>query len=108
MEPDVIWYGQTPDLPAFTDLGQTLAFVLDGSQTGREPDQDFYVACNSYLTPETFCIPHSPSGRNWARVVDTALPSPTDILEHEDGPAVPVQSGYVLQPFAMLILITRS
>jgi isoamylase len=107
-EPDVIWYGQTPDLPAFTELGQTLAFVLDGSQTGREPDCDFYVACNGDLMPETFCIPPSPSGRPWGRVVDTALPSPQDILEQEDGPVVPVQSGYVLQSFAMLILITRS
>jgi glycogen operon protein len=106
LEPDVIWFGQTPDLPPFSEEGQTLAFVLDGSQTGREPDRDFYVACNGTLEPEIFCIPPSPSGKPWGRVVDTGLASPAEILEREDGPLVPVQSGYVLQSFAMLILIS--
>src|SRR5262249_45198031 len=40
---DVIWYGTEPDLPAFTPQSRTLALVLDGRRTGREPDRDIYM-----------------------------------------------------------------
>jgi glycogen operon protein len=114
LEPDITWHGQEPDLPAFTELGQTLAFTLDGSQTGREPDRDLYVACNATHEEQVFCVPRSPSGQIWHRVVDTALASPEDILPSTlgstgaayDGPVVGVNSGYALQAFAMVILIT--
>jgi glycogen operon protein len=104
-EPDILWYGQTPDLPAFTKQGQTLAFVLDGSQTGREPDLDFYIACSSLDKSQVFWIPPAPSERPWRRVVDTALPSPQDIVERTEGPLVSVSSGYEVQPFSMVILV---
>ena len=40
---------------------RTLAFCLDGTQTGREPDRDFYVACNAWIDPIAFRIPRSPN-----------------------------------------------
>ena len=72
--------------PDFSHGSRTLAFALDGSQTGREPDRDFYVACNAWIDTVEFTIPQSPSGSPWRRVIDTALTPPHDILELEDAP----------------------
>jgi glycogen operon protein len=104
LEPDIIWHGVKPSAPAFSATSRTLAFTLDGSQTGREPDQDFYVACNAQSAPQAFWIPPSPSRRSWRRVVDTGLAAPLDIVE--GGPRVTANSAYLLAPFALLILIT--
>src|SRR5207253_6729254 len=78
--PDIIWHGLKPRQPDFSAKARTLAFTLDGSQTDREPDSDFYVACNASSEPLLFRIPRPPSGRSWRRIVDTALASPQDIV----------------------------
>jgi glycogen operon protein len=104
-KPDIIWHGVKPNLPDFSNAGQTLAFALDGSQTESEPDRDFYVACNACRQPVRFRIPRSPSGRPWRRIVDTALASPLDIVSSHEGPKVSVNSAYVVAPFASIILI---
>src|SRR5262249_60219931 len=88
MEPDVIWHGVEPHAPDFSPGSRTLAMALDGSQTGREPDRDFYVACNAWIDPLQFRIPRSPSGKAWRRTIDTALPSPLDIVGLDEGPRV--------------------
>jgi glycogen operon protein len=104
-KPDIIWHGLKPGQPDFSNAGQTLAFALDGSQTDREPDRDFYVACNACRQAVRFRIPRSPSGRPWRRIVDTALASPLDIVTPCEGPKVPVNSVYTVAPFACIILI---
>ena len=38
--------------------------------------------------PVDFHIPQSPTGRTWRRVIDTALPSPQDIVGLDEGPLV--------------------
>src|SRR5207253_3942001 len=60
MPHDVIWHGVEPHEPDFSAVSRTLAFALDGSQTGREPDQDLYVACNAWREAVPFRIPASP------------------------------------------------
>jgi glycogen operon protein len=105
LEPDVIWYPAKPGSPVFTADGQSLAFVLDGSQTGREPDKDFCVVCHAALRPLAFRVPLSPSQRPWRRAVDTALTSPDDIDGSEQGPLVGFRSIYPVAPFAMVILL---
>jgi glycogen operon protein len=106
-EPDVIWHGVEPGRPDFSPMSRTLAFALDGSQTGREPDQDIYVACNSWWQPVAFRIPHSPSGRPWRRVVDTALAAPLDIVKPEEGPVVPAHTMYALAAHSLVVLISE-
>ena len=80
LRPDIIWHGVEPGQPDFSADSRTPGLRLDGSQTGREPDRDFYVACNAWQEPLPFRVPPSPSGRPWRRVVDTALASPLDIV----------------------------
>src|SRR6185503_4313943 len=60
-EPDIFWHGVEPFRPDFSPGSRTLAFTLDGNQTGREPDRDFYVACNAWSEPLWFGVPPSPS-----------------------------------------------
>jgi isoamylase len=106
LEPDVIWHGTEPGCPDFSANSRTLAFALDGSQTGREPDRDFYIACNAWWQPLSFRIPLSPSGRPWRRIVDTALPAPADIVRPDEGPHVPANTPYALAPHSLLVLIS--
>jgi isoamylase len=107
-EPDILWHGREPGQPAFVPRSQWLAFTIDGSQTSREPDCDFYVACNASPEPLAFRIPASASGRPWRRAVDTALASPLDIVEGDDGPRVPFSSIYLVAPFALVVLISEA
>jgi pullulanase/glycogen debranching enzyme len=100
---DVVWHGTEPYKPDFN--GQTLAMVLDGRRTDREPDRDFYVAFNAWRAPVTFTIPPSPQGRLWRRVVDTQLASPMDIVLREEAPVIQEWSRYTLAGFAMMVLV---
>jgi isoamylase len=106
LEPDLIWHGVEPGQPDFSQGSRTIAFALNGSQTGREPDNDFYVACNAWHDPIRFRIPVSPSGRAWHRVVDTALAPPLDIVAEEQAPEVPPQSIYTVAAFGLIVLVT--
>jgi glycogen operon protein len=107
LAPDIIWHGLKPGLPDFSATSRTLAFALDGRQTATEPDNDFYVACNARAEPLSFRIPHSPSGRTWRRIVNTALKSPLDIVPADEGRKTPANSFYRVAPFAMVILMTE-
>lgn len=105
--PDIIWHGVEPQQPAFDPGSRTLAFTLDGSQTGREPDRDFFVACNAGAEKLAFRIPRAPSGRIWRRVIDTALRSPADIVPLDEGPVVPTGSRYPVQGHSLVVLIAE-
>lgn len=104
---DIVWHGIEPLVPDFSVGSRTLAFALDGRQADREPDQDFYIAMNSWKETLPFRIPRSPSGRVWRRVVDTALPSPEDIVAEREGPVVQDLRVYPVQAFSLLILISE-
>src|SRR5207249_2086744 len=78
--PDIIWHGTEPGQPDFSPGSRTLAFCLDGSQTAREVDRDFYVACNAWRETVHFRIPAAPSGKPWRRSIDTSLLAPLDIV----------------------------
>jgi glycogen operon protein len=107
-QPDIIWHGVVPEEPDFSHGSRTLAFALDGSLTGREPDDDFYVACNAWCEEIPFRIPPSPSGKEWRRIIDTFLPSPQDIVECEDGPLIPVHGKYPVAAHSMIVFQTFS
>jgi glycogen operon protein len=106
-KPDIIWHGIKPDSPNFTPASRSLAFAIDGSRTGREPDSDIYVACNAWDVPLGFRIPRSPSGKRWRKVVDTSLPSPQDIVDESKGAITPAGIEVPVAPFGMLILVTE-
>ncbi len=102
---EVAWHGTEPYKPDWSATSRTVALALDGRQTGREPDRDFYLAFNSWPVAVPFTIPPSAQDRPWRRAVDTALASPLDIVGLDEGPQVPVGSQYLVAPFALIVLI---
>jgi isoamylase len=107
LRPDIIWHGVEPNQPDFSSRSRALAFTIDGSLTGREPDCDFYVALNAWREPLPFRIPPSPSRRPWRRVVDTAQPSPRDIVRPEEGPVVTPGSVYAAASYSVVVLVSE-
>jgi glycogen operon protein len=105
--PDIAWHGLEPDRPDFSATSRVLAYTLDGSQTGREPDNDFYVAINGDWEPAPFVVPRAPSGRPWRRVVDTALAPPSDIVAEGAGPSVAAGANYTAQPLALVVFVSE-
>ncbi len=111
---DIHWHGTEPYQPDWGHSSRTLAFALDGRFTGREHDpdyhidNDFYVAMNAWSEPLKFRIPPAPTRRRWRRMIDTALPSPDDIVPTENGPVVPEGSVYTVAAFSTLVLISEA
>jgi glycogen operon protein len=66
------------------------------------------MAMNAYHEALMFQLPSSPSGRPWRRVVDTALPSPDDVLETDDGPQIPVLHPYRVEARSMIVLVSEA
>jgi glycogen operon protein len=104
---EVVWHGVDPYRPDFTRVSRTLALTLDGRQTGREPDRDFYLAFNAWKEPLPFVVAPAPQGRPWRRVLDTALAPPLDIVGLDQGPLVPAGSVYAVAPFSLVVLIAE-
>jgi glycogen operon protein len=72
----VKWFGAD----GLVDLGaesRCLAYFLDGESVG---DDDLYVMINGQSEDRTFTVQNGPPSA-WRCVVDTAKPSPGDIVE---------------------------
>jgi isoamylase len=106
MTPDVTWHGVEPYQPDFSAASRTLAYSLDGTQTGREPDRDFYVAINGWQERIDFKIPRAPSGKPWRRLIDTVVASPRDIVELDEGPLVADGGRYPVAARSVLVLVS--
>jgi glycogen operon protein len=104
---DVVWHGVKPNEPDFSPTSRTLALTLDGRQTGREPDRDFYMAFNAWGEGLPFVVPPSPQGKPWRRAVDTALAPPLDVVAADTGPVVPAGTAYPVAPHSLVVLISE-
>src|SRR5262249_26159768 len=104
---DVIWHGVMPFKPDFSAWSRSLALVLDGRHTSREPDRDIYMAFNAWTETLPFRAPPAPQGRPWHRVVDTAQISPLDIVRPDEGLRVAVDAIYSVAPFSTVVLIAE-
>jgi isoamylase len=107
--PEILWHGMQPSQPDFSLGSRAIAFALDGRRSDRPSlvDRDIYVALNAGDASLEFTIPAAPSGRAWRRVVDTALPSPQDIVEEELAPYLPVLQRYSVQAHSMIVLVSE-
>jgi glycogen operon protein len=108
--PEILWHGVVPAKPDFSQDSRALAFALDGRRIDRPGpiDRDLYVAMNATGAPLDFTIPASPSGRPWRLRVDTALPSPYDIVEEDEGPRIALLELYRVEAHAMIILVSEA
>jgi glycogen operon protein len=97
----VSWHGVKIGDPDWTGQSRTLAFQLHGNHG----HPDLYVIFNAHWESQRFNLPtHNPRWR-WARLVDTNLSSPEDIVEEAN--AVPVRPGdhYIMSPRSAVLLI---
>jgi isoamylase len=75
---DVSWYG-TGATVDFSYDSHSLAFCLHGASQG---DDDIYVMINGYWQDLEFHVQEG-TAQEWKRIVDTALPSPNDFMDHD-------------------------
>ena len=99
--PEIAWLSED-GLPAdWGSARQTLAVLIRGTASDVEADRDdsdFLLLFNAAEQPVRFVVPPPPPGRSgWLRAIDTALPSPSDILpagqEERTGDASRVLEG---------------
>ena len=99
--PDITWHGTQLNAPGWQDPeARALAFTLAGF--GRDPD--IHVMMNMYWESLEFQLPSLP-GYGWYRSVDTALPSPEDVVAL--GQEVPIH-GHVYTVTARSVVILDS
>ncbi len=99
---DVRWYGIGPSVDTGDD-SHSLAYALRGAS---EEDRDLYVMINAYHEPLPFVIQEGGPGQ-WERVIDTALPSPDDIVHPARGPLVS-SLAYRVQARSVVVLVRRA
>ncbi|HEY0705778.1 MAG TPA: isoamylase [Polyangia bacterium] len=73
---DIRWYGVEGGVD-FGDDSRSLAYFLAGDGLG---DSDFYVLINAFWGDLNFRLQEGTPGQ-WRRVIDTAKPSPEDVVD---------------------------
>jgi glycogen operon protein len=99
---DVTWHGARLGPP---DWGDGQARALGFTLAGFDQDPDIHVMMNMFWETVDMDIT-AVGGRVWARVVDTSLPSPSDILEPGAETAWPGQT-YPVNPRSVVVLANR-
>ena len=84
--PEILWHGVEPAQPDFSWASHSLAFALDGRSATARPDRSRHLRRDEQQRPDARVQDPGLALRSpWRRVVDTALASPEDILESEQG-----------------------
>lgn len=99
---DISWHGSKLFSPGWHDPD---ARVLAYTMGGFEGEADIHIMFNMYWEALDFEIPPI-EGREWYKVVDTAEPSPADIVEH--GKEIMVSGNVcVVQDHSVVVLISK-
>jgi len=105
--PDIRWYGQDLDPPAWGDAGlRTIAFQLDGQEAENgSGDYLLFVIHNADWNVRGVRLPDPGSSRRWRRVVDTSLPDGAEFAD--EGHEVPLdpQDAYLVNPRTSVVLL---
>ena len=103
--PEIIWQGATLGQEDWSLECKILCFTLVGSQVLAEPD--FFIILNSHHQDAEVEIPAPTLGGNWYQIVNTALPSPEDIVAEDDG-VVLTSSTMIVATMAAVVLIAKA
>ena len=99
---DITWHGCAMNSPEWNDPEcRVLAYTMGGF----DGEPDFHVMMNMHWEPQSFDVPPL-QGRGWARIVDTALPSPEDIVDAVD--ASEVVGNYLVTEHSITVLISQA
>jgi glycogen operon protein len=98
--PDIVWHGERLHHPPWHDgTARLLAFTLAGTSAGEKP---LHVILNMSDEPRTVGVPQI-EGCQWRLALDTALPSPQDIVTPERQ-NVAARTEYVAQSHSVVVL----
>lgn len=101
---DVTWHGLELNEPLWGHpQAQVLGFTLGGMS---DDEEDLHIMMNMSDACRDMAIPVLEK-RNWYRSVDTALPSPEDIIEPESQPIV-TELTYGVRPRSVVVLESRA
>ena len=99
--PDVSWHGTRLNKPGWNDPN---ARCLSCTRAGFGSEPDLHAVLNMYWDALDFELPIVP-GRRWRRLVDTARPSPEDIVE--DVHKAPIEGDRVrVEGRSVLVLLS--
>jgi glycogen operon protein len=100
--PDVAWHGTQLNKAGWNDPNaRCMAYTLGGF----EGEPDLHAMLNMYWDALDFEVPTVP-GRRWYRIVDTARPSPEDIVETDR--QVPIEGQQVrVEGRSVVVLLSR-
>ena len=107
--PDILWYGQNFDTPAWGDPElRAICVQLDGGQ--EQSDLGHYrllFILNEDIDMRCFRLPPLAPAARWSRLVDTSLPAGEDIVL--PGAEVPLDPPgfYLVNPRSTVVLIGR-
>ena len=100
---DVSWHGTRLDSPGWDDAeARALAMTL----AGLGGDSDLHVMFNMFWDSLEFELPVVP-GRRWCLAVDTARPSPYDIVEPGSEPGV-FDHTHLVEARSVVVLVNRA
>ena len=96
---DVAWFGADGPVDLAYE-SRCFAYLLHGASVG---DDDLYVMMNGHWKDRDFTLPEE-RARPWRRVVDTARPSPEDIVEPGNQPT-PETVSYLVRARSVVVLV---
>jgi isoamylase len=100
--PDVAWHGTGLGEPSWSD---DQARALSWTVAAFDGGADIHVMANMYWEPLTFALPEVP-GRKWSRIIDTARPTPDDILDFDTADPVTADQMAV-EGRSIIVLISK-
>ena len=99
---DISWSGTEIGQPGWND---SMARALSWTVADFDGGSDLHVMANMYWEPLDFALPPTPQ-RNWYRLIDTARPSPDDIVDK--GSEVLISEGRLtVQGRSIIVLISK-
>lgn len=101
---DIAWHGTQLNAPGWYDPE---ARVLSFTIAPQADDTGIHVILNMYWEELAFALPAPPAGCTWVRVIDTAEPSPQDIVDMNDPAAGSPITGksYTAQARSVVVLV---
>jgi isoamylase len=99
---EISWHGIRLQQPDWGHESHSFAFTL----SGLDNDLDMHLMISAYTEALHFELPSPEAGRRWFRCIDTSLPSPSDIADEGQEPAI-LSEHYELAPRCVAVLIAK-
>ncbi len=108
LQPEITWQSLFPGQPDWSADCRTLAFLLRSSYPAETAASDFYIMVNGDMAADAeFIVPDlpSPSVRDtWRFIINTAAPSPADIVAADKADRVSPGSGILVKNMGLAVL----